>query len=134
MKIAGCIVLISISIGGFAGQASPQPKKSSPDEAVGTWKGASRCLVKPSPCHDEIVVYHIQAASGDSLVMQANKIVDGKEEDMGSLNCRLAEHTLSCEFARGVWRYQIAGPAMNGTLVLADGTVFRKVSARRVQK
>ncbi|MCA1837500.1 MAG: hypothetical protein LC674_01580, partial [Actinobacteria bacterium] len=27
--------------------------------ALGTWRGTSVCLVRPSSCHDEVVVYRI---------------------------------------------------------------------------
>jgi len=54
---------------------------------VGDWKGTSLCQVKNSPCHDENVVYHIsKICSGDSYQIDASKIIDGKENDMGTLN------------------------------------------------
>ena len=47
----------------------------------GIWKGTSLCQIKNSPCHDEIVVYHISRDStGKSYEVIANKIVNGKEE------------------------------------------------------
>ena len=52
----------------------------------GTWKGTSLCQIKNSPCHDEIVVYHISKDStGKSYEVIANKIVDGKEDYMGTI-------------------------------------------------
>ncbi|MER3465134.1 MAG: hypothetical protein C4329_12700 [Chitinophagaceae bacterium] len=53
---------------------------------VGIWKGTSICQVKSSPCHDEVVVYHIKASGKpNEFSMQMNKIVNGAEEDMATL-------------------------------------------------
>jgi hypothetical protein len=39
---------------------------------VGVWRGVSTCLVRSSPCHDEIVVYRIARATGsDSISLSA---------------------------------------------------------------
>ena len=51
----------------------------------GVWRGTSLCLVRPSPCHDEVVVYRISRVNaGDSLAMDARKIVNAREEEMAS--------------------------------------------------
>lgn len=56
---------------------------------VGTWRGTSICQVHPSPCHDEISVCHIsKGPSPDSFHIVMNKVINGKEEDMGVLNYR----------------------------------------------
>jgi len=40
----------------------------------------------PSACHDEVVVYRIpQAAARNSVSLDARKIVDAQEEEMGGL-------------------------------------------------
>jgi hypothetical protein len=44
-------------------------------------EGTSLCRVKPSPCNDENVVYHIsKAANSKTYTTQMNKIVNGAEE------------------------------------------------------
>jgi hypothetical protein len=104
---------------------------------LGTWKGESLCTVKPSACHDEVVVYEIKPSSDkkDHLTVKADKIVDGKRQWMGDLECGYADGTgvLTCELdnKKGVWSFNVQGDAMTGTLKLADGTLFRKVSAKR---
>lgn len=51
---------------------------------VGTWRGTSLCLVKPSSCNDEHVVYRVTALdSRDSVSIDALKVVNGQEEEMG---------------------------------------------------
>ncbi len=99
---------------------------------VGTWRGTSTCLVKPSACHDETVVYHI-AQHGDSLAATANKIVDGNEVSMGELTCTWSEPTLRCAIDKGVFTYVIDGDHMTGKLELTDGTRFRTIDVRRVR-
>src|SRR6478736_1695634 len=57
---------------------------------TGIWKGTSICQIKNSPCHDEIVVYYITKAQGtDTFSIAANKIVNGKEEEMGIIGFKL---------------------------------------------
>ncbi|HKW89446.1 MAG TPA: hypothetical protein VJN21_11895 [Candidatus Acidoferrales bacterium] len=53
---------------------------------VGTWRGASTCMVKDSPCRDEINVYHISAVAGkpDTFSVVGTKIVEGREVVMGT--------------------------------------------------
>jgi len=65
----------------------------------------------------------------------ANKIVDGKEEEMGRSECRLvpAERQLVCPIARGTFRYVIDGDRMHGRLDLLDGTRYRTVEVQRVR-
>ena len=53
---------------------------------IGTWNGTSICQIKNSPCHDETVVYHISKKRGvDTFFINAGKIVNGVEEEMGIL-------------------------------------------------
>lgn len=102
---------------------------------VGTWRGESLCTVKPSACHDEIVVYHIaKAGRPDTVAVNANKVVAGKEQPMGVLECAwdAPQKTLSCPIPLGTWVYHVEGREMRGTLTLTDGTLFRRVSAHRV--
>src|ERR1051326_3433078 len=54
---------------------------------VGTWKGTSLCQVKNSPCHDEFAVYHVLKTDNPALFrFVMNKMVNGKEEDMGIID------------------------------------------------
>lgn len=100
---------------------------------IGTWKGSSLCQIKSSPCHDETVVYHISKASGiDSFIVQANKIVNGIEEDMGPLVCRFERKTdqLICEDDKAVWTFNIKDGSMTGTL-LVRGALYRIVRLKK---
>ena len=97
---------------------------------IGDWSGESICQVKNSPCHDEKVVYHISKGSGpDRIVVDADKIVDGKPENMGTLDFKYdaKDETLVSE-QYGHWVFYIKGNKMDGTLTNTDGTLYRKVS------
>src|SRR5262249_55640926 len=57
---------------------------------AGTWRGTSACLVRPSACNDENVVYRITPLkAADSLAIDGRRIVRGEEQEMGVLGCRL---------------------------------------------
>lgn len=104
-----------------------------PDPA-GTWRGTSLCLVRPSACHDEVVVYRItRPASADTLRLDARKIVNGAEEEMGVLACGLdsAAARLSCPLRGGLWLFTVRGDSLVGELRLPDGTKFRDVRTAR---
>jgi hypothetical protein len=110
--------------------------QAAPDSAtpVGVWRGTSSCLVRPSPCHDEIVVYRItRMSASDSLSLDARKIIDAREVEMGVLACRLSTPTasLTCPIPSGVWRFTVRGDSLVGELRLADGTRFRDVRTAR---
>ena len=63
----------------------------------------------------------------------ANKIVDGKSVNMGTLEFRYIDYqqALVCEYSQGVWRLTVNGGKMDGTLTRTDGTVFRRVTLRK---
>jgi hypothetical protein len=101
---------------------------------VGVWRGTSLCRVHPSPCHDEIVVYRItRVNANDSLSVDARKIVNGQEEEMGVLGCRAAASgsQVTCTMSNGVWRFTIRGDSLVGELRLPDNRKFRDVATAR---
>jgi hypothetical protein len=80
-------------------------------------------------------VYYIKdvADRPDVVVIQADKIVDGKAITMGTGEWRhdQTRHTLEWRMPRQVWLLKISGDRMEGTLTLADGTVARKMTLER---
>ncbi|HEV8503903.1 MAG TPA: hypothetical protein VGQ53_00835 [Chitinophagaceae bacterium] len=120
----------------IAGNCTAQQTK---DNIEGTWKGTSLCQVKPSPCHDENVVYHIsKAASGKMYSMQANKIINGVEEGMGTLDGSYDEtqHILTVTMKdkqdrTNVWLFKIDGKQMHGTLTVDEKTLFRVIEVKK---
>jgi hypothetical protein len=101
---------------------------------VGVWRGTSICLVHPSACHDETVVYRItRGNAGDSLSIDARKVVNGREEGMGVLPCRfdVPAAQVRCIMPNGIWRFLVRGDSLIGDLRLPDSTKYRDVRAVR---
>jgi len=101
---------------------------------LGVWRGTSTCLIRPSACHDEIVVYRITHASvRDSLALDGRKIVNDQEVEMGVLGCRVAQPgtQVICVIPSGEWRFTIRGDSLVGELRLSDNTTSRDVRAAR---
>lgn len=101
------------------------------DGIAGNWTGESICTVRPSPCNDEHVIYHVSEPDADGkLKLRADKLVNGKLEDMGTLDCTfdVKNSHLNCQMKNGVWDFDVAGKKMTGTLKLPDGTLYRRIS------
>lgn len=119
-----------------------QNDSDSLSKVLGDWEGESVCVDKNRPaCKNEHVVYHLTKKDGeaDGVRMRADKIVNGKPEDMGTLDCKhdAAKSTLTCEFTvngtHGVFEYAINGDEMDGTLkILPAGTLGRKIHVKKI--
>ena len=101
---------------------------------AGTWSGTSICTIKDSPCHDENVVYHItEPDSAGNLKIDADKIVNGQPEEMGTLDCTLDAKAskVTCPLRDWKWEFNIAGDKMTGTLKMPDGKLYRNISVTK---
>jgi hypothetical protein len=102
---------------------------------AGVWRGQSSCEQKESACREETVVYRLSPLQDKpgSFSVSADKIVDGKAVNMGTLEFRYVEdqHALVCEYAQGVWRLSMDGEKIEGTLTRPDGSLFRRVALRK---
>ena len=101
---------------------------------VGAWRGTSLCLVRRSACNDELVVYRVTRMKAlDSLSVDARKTVNGQEEEMGVLACRLTTPgaQLTCTIPHAVWHFTIRRDSLVGELVLSDGGKYRDVRTSR---
>jgi hypothetical protein len=110
------------------------PAQTARPDPVGTWRGTSRCQVRPSACHDESVVYRItRTPTRDSLAMDGRKIVNAAEVEMGVLGCRFEASSaqLTCPMPNGLWQFTIRGDSLVGELRLPDGTKVRDVRTGR---
>jgi hypothetical protein len=108
---------------------------------LGDWAGESVCVGYRPACRDERVVYHVKKKAGeaDALTLAADKIVDGKPEEMYALDFKYdaSKHTLTGEFTvngtHGVWEFEVKGEAMEGTLkILPEGKLARRVKVSKV--
>jgi hypothetical protein len=129
IRLAG-LALASVLARGANAQSLSQP----PVTPVGVWRGTSVCVVRPSACNDEIVVYRIvQMKAVDSLTVDARKIVRGEEQEMGVLRCRLVapNDQLTCVLPQGVWHFSVGNDSLTGELRLRDNTRYRDVRTAR---
>jgi hypothetical protein len=104
---------------------------------LGDWRGSSICLVKASACHDEEALYRVKAgAKPDTFSMQADKIVDGKPEEMGTADCSYdrTKMFLHCWFERGYVDLTLEGDSLNGAMFLTDKTRWREIKLVRAKK
>lgn len=98
---------------------------------IGTWKGRSICQVKDSPCHDEIAAYHISKTEKPNVFrMIMNKVVNGKEEDMGVIDylfdAAAGTLTYNDKSRDAVWQFKVKGNSMDGTLYY-KGQLYRVI-------
>jgi hypothetical protein len=116
--------------------AHDQSKPESATNPIGTWRGTSVCLVRPSACKHEVVVYRITKKGADSLSMDARKIVSGEEQEMGVLTCTFTSpnRTLTCEMPQGTWQFVMRKDSLIGELRLPDNRKFRDVRTIRAAK
>ena len=125
------VALVALGLLARRGPAQAAPGAADP---VGVWRGVSKCLVRPSPCTDEVVVYRItRVKASDTLSMDGRKIVGGREEEMGVLLCRFAAPgaSFTCAIPNAVWRFTVRGDSLVGELRRSDSTRFRDVRAAR---
>jgi len=105
------------------------------NKIVGDWKGSSLCQIKNSPCHDEIVVYHItKGNTADSITVQANKIVNGVEEDMGILHFRVnaEKNEFTSDEYKSLWRFTLKDAKLHGTLMHGD-VLYRIIELAKIK-
>ena len=105
------------------------------DPLSGTWEGTSLCQIRPSPCHDEHVIYRIGKTSARGYRIEAYKLVDGQELYMGPLDMTLdaSGHRLSGSNRdrSGTvhpWLFTVQRTHMSGKALTAPGgQVFRLI-------
>jgi hypothetical protein len=132
---------IHLAVAALAGALAHSAIAQSPAQAsattpIGIWRGTSSCLVRPSACHDEIVVYRITPMkAADSVSIDGFRIVRGEEQSMGVLGCRLVRGSgqITCTIPHGVWRFTARNDSLTGELRLPDNTRFRDVRAIRAR-
>lgn len=103
---------------------------------AGVWKGDSVCQIKDSPCHDEASVYYVsKGAESSSFQMKMNKVVAGKEETMGTVNCKAGSDTGSyiCRLNDpSTWTWLLTKDVLDGELQYR-GQLYRKIHLIRVE-
>ena len=107
----------------------------SQSQITGTWRGNSECVLKNSPCRDEINVYRFSEIAGKPGWFSGigSKLVDGKEISMGTLewNYDAEKHMLRSEDSGATFRLVVEGSRIEGSLTLADNTVYRRIHLKK---
>jgi hypothetical protein len=136
-RTTGCLALL-IALGGFS------PKRASAlldatdiqDSPLGEWRGMSVCQVKPSGCHDEDSLYRFRTVGrrDGEFELQADKIVDGKPVTMGTSPCtHNASGQLICRVSESATlSFDVRGNEMQGVFKMRNGTIWRKLTLKRV--
>jgi hypothetical protein len=123
-----CLVIL-----GCAGILAAGPLLAS--DIAGTWRGRSVCVTHAPACHNEDVIYYIKEMPDrvDVVHIQADKLVDGQAVTMGAGPWQYdrEQHTLEWRTPQQVWLLKIAGTRIEGTLTLADKTIFREVKLEK---
>ena len=129
------LVAILLALLSCAASNASDKRRPAAADLVGNWEGTSICQVKPSPCHDEHVIFRLSHPQRDKINVQADKIVDSKPVTMGVDDWRYDDdsHALIYELPRGTWRLLVNENDMSGTLVTTGNIVFRKVHLHRVR-
>ena len=94
---------------------------------IGVWKGTSICQLQNTSCQDEIVVYYItKSRDVDSFSVKANKIIDGREQEMGVLLYKLDRKNkrLISNDNGALWKFDLKNRELSGTLFY-KGTFYR---------
>lgn len=146
---AAALVVLCVTAFAFAAlrRGAGKQETDSLSKVLGDWEGESVCVDKNRPaCKNEHVVYHLTKKGGedhegetDAVAMRADKIVNGRPEEMGVLDCKYdaAKSALTCEFTvngtHGVFEYKIKGDEMDGTLrLLPSGTLGRRINVKKI--
>lgn len=119
-----------------------RPLHAQAREILGTWRGTSTCVKEAwnSACNDEQVVYYVTAVPGrtDSVALDARKVVDGKQDPMGTLALRYDAATKAwvADWSNAryhlLWSFQPGGKTLTGTLfVLPERRVARHITVKK---
>jgi hypothetical protein len=114
-------------------------QQSTADKIAGIWKGTSICQQKQSTCHDENVVYHISKKAANIYTIQASKIVNGTEDDMGTFDSVVYDETKQTlvftmkdnQGRNAVWLFKLDDMQMHGALTQDGNILFRKVELKK---
>lgn len=103
---------------------------------TGTWRGTSECIQLDTPCHDEVNVYRFSVDVGkpDKFSGIGSKVVNGKEIAMGTMEWTYdpEKHALESQTSGSTFRLVVSGNKIEGTLILPDKTVYRRIHLEKV--
>ncbi len=110
------------------------------EEILGQWKGTSICRKVPGneSCNDEVTVYVVTRASKPEMVtIQADKIVNGQRQNMGTFDLTYSDKDQRWEYefttrVHALWTFKAHGRELTGMLFrLPEAWVARDVKASK---
>jgi len=95
---------------------------------TGNWTGSSLCQAKNSSCQDETVQYNILQGDSGVYHVSMSKIVKGKTNFMGMLECTYDESTktLSSNENGKIWQFTMKHATIDGILIWRT-QLYRKI-------
>ena len=136
--LAGLIVTAGLSLVCCAASIAQETSKPAGQTLFGAWRGESKCLVRPSACNDEDSLYRFSAGGSPARVrLSANKIVGGKEINMGNSECRYeaASHGIDCPLPNGnSIHFDVGGTVILGKMTMRDGTLWRRINLHKIEE
>jgi len=143
-----CLAVIGVFALTAASCQNTSPEPGQTDEIaqlIGDWSGESICVNKEKfpACHDEKVVYHITrvADKPNTVNLSADKIVDGKPENMGAFDFVYdsKKQTLTSEYKTDrvdiLMEFAVKGDVLDGTMTsLPDKTQARRMTVKKDKK
>lgn len=126
------VVLALLVVSHSLGQRSGAQSATDASQIVGTWRGNSTCMVKESPCRDEVNVYRISKIAGKPglVSVTGSKIVEDQEIVMGTFEWKYDAQKHALESCDGAFRFTLDGDKLEGTLT-KDKTVFRRIYLKK---
>lgn len=104
-------------------------------QIAGTWRGNSVCALANTPCRDEVNVYRFSEIEGkvNHFSCTGSKIVAGTEVVMGSTEWIYdsSKHMLQTVTANPTIQLTLDNDTLDGVLVLADKTVYRRIHLKK---
>ena len=121
-----CLVT-GLALGAWARQQSTSP--------LGRWVGESHCVGAHPACHDEHVIYQVDSAGPHRFTLDGRRFAGSDTVDMGALSCEGTGSTpiIICHIPSGAWQFSVVQGHLEGSLMLNDSTVMRRVVAYRAQ-
>ena len=101
-------------------------------KVTGNWVGTSVCQVKSSACRDESIEYNILEGEFGVYHVTMNKIVKGKLDFTGIVDCVYDQETrtLSSTYNGRIWQFTLNRDTIEGILIWRD-QLYRKIHLQK---
>jgi hypothetical protein len=130
------VLVLGAGVSTVGAQGGDKARNETP---IGAWRGESKCMVRPSGCNDEDSLYRFSSGgtSQERLRLSANKIVSGREVNIGEEDCRFdtRTRTIDCQIPNGAsLHFEMFANSIEGKMTLPNGIFWRKITLHRVDE